>query len=152
MKNATLIFLLRGSEILLGMKKRGFGEGKWNGFGGKVSDGESIEDAARREIKEECGVDVSEMEKLAVLDFIFSKKSEWNQRVHVFFTHEWIGEPSESEEMSPKWFLKSELPFEKMWPDDKIWLPEVLNGGKLQAEFVFGEGDTIISHNMKSIA
>ncbi|CAN0505072.1 unnamed protein product, partial [Ectocarpus sp. 12 AP-2014] len=33
-------------EILLGMKKRGFGEGKWNGFGGKVESGESVEEAA----------------------------------------------------------------------------------------------------------
>lgn len=34
--------------VLLGMKKRGFGAGKWNGFGGKVQPGETIEEAARR--------------------------------------------------------------------------------------------------------
>lgn len=44
----TLAFLRRESEILLGYKKRGFGKGKWNGFGGKVDPGETIEHAAIR--------------------------------------------------------------------------------------------------------
>ena len=35
-KLLTLVFLRNGSKVLLGMKKRGFGVGKWNGFGGKV--------------------------------------------------------------------------------------------------------------------
>ena len=41
------------------MKKRGFGEGKWNGFGGKVEEGETILQAALRELKEECGASVA---------------------------------------------------------------------------------------------
>ena len=36
------------NQILLGMKKRGFGSGKWNGFGGKVEPNETIEEAAKR--------------------------------------------------------------------------------------------------------
>ena len=35
-------------RVLLGMKKRGFGAGKWNGFGGKLEPGETIEEAAKR--------------------------------------------------------------------------------------------------------
>jgi 8-oxo-dGTP diphosphatase/2-hydroxy-dATP diphosphatase len=44
----TLAFVLDAGKILLGMKKRGFGVGRWNGFGGKVDPGESIEGAAKR--------------------------------------------------------------------------------------------------------
>ncbi len=47
----TLAFLLDpedSSKMLLGMKKRGLGEGKWNGFGGKVEKGEKIPQAAIR--------------------------------------------------------------------------------------------------------
>ena len=44
----TLAFVLDSRRILLGMKKRGFGAGRWNGFGGKVDPGESIEGAAKR--------------------------------------------------------------------------------------------------------
>lgn len=44
----TLIVVMNGDEVLLGMKKRGFGIGKWNGFGGKVEAGETIADSAIR--------------------------------------------------------------------------------------------------------
>ena len=44
----TLVLIMKGKQVLLGMKKRGFGKGKWNGFGGKVQDGEEILDAAKR--------------------------------------------------------------------------------------------------------
>ena len=47
-KVLTLAFLRRSGEILLGFKKRGFGAGRWNGFGGKVEPGETIEQGARR--------------------------------------------------------------------------------------------------------
>ncbi len=62
-KVLTLLLLVQSrvedpsqGRILLGMKKRGFGEGKWNGFGGKVNliDGryqETIEEAAMRELE-----------------------------------------------------------------------------------------------------
>ena len=48
-KALTLLFVRNNfNEILLGLKKRGFGEGKWNGFGGKVNPTETITDAAIR--------------------------------------------------------------------------------------------------------
>lgn len=47
-KLLTLVLVVQPGRVLLGMKKRGFGAGKWNGFGGKVQPGETIEDGARR--------------------------------------------------------------------------------------------------------
>ena len=44
----SLIFIRKTSEILLGLKKRGFGKNKWNGFGGKVEKGESVLQGAIR--------------------------------------------------------------------------------------------------------
>ncbi|MEK7607017.1 MAG: DNA mismatch repair protein MutT, partial [Patescibacteria group bacterium] len=38
-KLLTLCFIHQSPRILLGMKKRGFGAGRWNGFGGKVEAG-----------------------------------------------------------------------------------------------------------------
>lgn len=49
-KLLTLLFVLEPSRVLLGMKKRGFGMGRWNGFGGKVQADESVEDAAIRQV------------------------------------------------------------------------------------------------------
>ena len=52
----TLCLLRRNEEILLAMKKRGFGEGKYNGVGGKIEGTETPEAAMLRETKEEIGV------------------------------------------------------------------------------------------------
>ena len=47
-KLLTLVLVCNETQVLLGMKKRGFGEGRWNGFGGKVESGETITEAAIR--------------------------------------------------------------------------------------------------------
>jgi len=51
------------TSLLLGLKMRGFGVGKWNGFGGKVERGESIRQAAVRECKEEAGVESEQIDQ-----------------------------------------------------------------------------------------
>ena len=56
MRKTTLSFFIKKNQILLAMKKRGFGKGKWNGVGGKVQRGETTKEAAIRETKEEIGV------------------------------------------------------------------------------------------------
>ena len=60
MRSVTLCFLVRRSgdrmsDVCLGLKKVGFGVGKWAGIGGKVRDGnrETVEQAAKRELLEE---------------------------------------------------------------------------------------------------
>ncbi len=45
----TLLFLRKNNHILLAMKKRGFGADRWNGVGGKLEPGETIEQALVRE-------------------------------------------------------------------------------------------------------
>jgi 8-oxo-dGTP pyrophosphatase MutT (NUDIX family) len=56
--------IMRHPDILLGLKKKGLGSGRWNGFGGKVESGESVEGAARREVKEETGIGVHDLAKM----------------------------------------------------------------------------------------
>lgn len=152
MKQLTLLFLVRGDEVLLAMKKRGFGAGRWNGVGGKLDAGETIEQALVRECQEEIGVTPTAFQKVAVITFDeFHKGERSYMQVHAFTATEWEGEPTESEEMAPKWFPQSELPFDDMWPDDPYWLPQVLNGKKLRATFVLDEHDTIIESNVEEL-
>ena len=157
MWQATLCFLIRENngekEVLLAMKKRGFGLGKWNGMGGKLDlkKDRDIFETAKRELKEEIGVETGELEKVAILSFYFPYQKEWNQDVHVFFAKNWQGEPKESEEMKPQWFKINMIPFESMWSDDKFWLPKVLNGKKLKADFIFKPGEIIESHKIKIV-
>ncbi|MFA6190250.1 MAG: 8-oxo-dGTP diphosphatase [Candidatus Staskawiczbacteria bacterium] len=149
MKQATLCLLLKEDKILLAMKKRGFGVGRWNGVGGKVEFGEKIIDAAIREAKEEVGIEAKNLEKAGIFNFKFANKPEWNQTVTLFIAKEWEGEPIESEEMKPEWFSLSEIPYQNMWPDDIHWMPHVLNGKKVEADFMFDKEDSILEHNIK---
>jgi len=151
MKQATLCLLVKDNQILLAMKKRGFGIGKWNGVGGKVEDGEEIVDAVIRETKEEIGVDIKNPAQVGILNFYFPYKPEWDQEVHLFLAKDWQGNPKESEEMAPKWFLLNEIPYDKMWDDDKLWLPHILKGEKVQADFIFKQGEIIEKNNIKVV-
>ena len=47
-KRYTSVFVLTDGNVLLGMKKRGFGVGRWNGFGGKVHSDETVLEGAKR--------------------------------------------------------------------------------------------------------
>lgn len=146
----TLVFLFRGDEVLLAMKKRDFGEGHYNGAGGKVEDGDkTIEDAAIREAQEEIIVTPTCLVKVAILNFYFLEvpvEENWNQQVHVFVTTKWTGKPTETEEMRPQWFNKNKLPLGRMWDGDKIWIPRVLNGEKLDADFAFDQDQQVAEY------
>lgn len=149
LRNATLVLLVRRtgngvSEICLAMKKRGFGMNRWNGVGGKVDEpSETIEEAAKREAREEIGVSVEKLDKVAELSFSFPHNPKFDQMVHVYFCDSWDGEPTESDEMRPKWFSVDEIPYSQMWPADIYWLPGVLKGSLVKAKITFGEGDTV---------
>jgi 8-oxo-dGTP pyrophosphatase MutT (NUDIX family) len=151
MIEATLCLLVRGDEsreILLGKKKRGFGEGKLNGFGGKVAIRESLVDCVIREVREEVGLvlDESGLCRIGTLTFRFPSRPEFDHRVHVFLTQEWHGEPVETEEMAPFWFSVDDIPFDRMWQDDAYWLPIALQGHSVDGEFEYGEdNETVVA-------
>lgn len=150
-KLLTLVLIVRGEKILLGMKKRGFGAGRWNGFGGKVEAGESIEDAARRETKEECGVGITAMTEVGVHEFRFATKPEEVLEVHVFRVQDYKWEPVETEEMRPEWFSVKNIPYDEMWPDDRFWIPIFLEGKKFRTRFLFGDGDAVLEQEIQLV-
>src|SRR5215470_16998438 len=117
-----------GPEVLLGLKKAGFGAGKWVGLGGHVEEGEKPEHAAVREVQEESGllVPADSLQHMASIEFRFPSRPSWDQDTEVFMTWVYQGEPAESEEVAPHWFAESAPPFGLMWDDAQYWLPPVL--------------------------
>lgn len=149
-KILTLCLAKKDEKILLGMKKRGFGEGRWNGFGGKVEERETIIEAAIREMEEESGLRAEELEEKGVILFQFLDTGKLLE-VHVFDVLKYDGEITETEEMSPKWFDIKEIPFEKMWADDIYWIPLFLNGDKFNGKFIFENNDKLLDYNLETI-
>ena len=145
----TVCVIHKHPKVLLGMKKRGFGAGRWNGFGGKVEEGETIEEAALREVREEAGIAVKEIEKYGIIDFETKDKPEILE-VHIFKGNDITGEPVESEEMRPSWFHVDDIPFDTMWPDDIYWFPLLLAGKKFKGRFLFDNSDNanILNHEL----
>ena len=148
LRQATLVYLIKDNLILLAMKKRGFGVGKWNGVGGKLNPGETIKEAAIRETKEEINITPTNMRQVAILSFYTPDNPEWNQEVTVFEVDTWEGKPQETEEMSPQWFERNKIPYDSMWPDDKYWFPLVLSGKIIKADFMFSENGELSDYRI----
>jgi 8-oxo-dGTP pyrophosphatase MutT (NUDIX family) len=144
-KVLTLVLVHQHPRILLGMKKRGFGAGKWNGFGGKVEKGETIEEAARRETREEARIELGKLEKRGVNEFVFAGSPDILQ-VHVFCAGDFSGVPKETEEMRPQWFDADALPYENMWADDPLWMPLFLSGKSFSGHYFFLNEKTVLTH------
>ena len=71
-QDAVLCFIIHDGKILLIRKKKGLGAGKVNAPGGRIESGESPEDAALRECREEVGLIPGLLEKRADLSFEFT--------------------------------------------------------------------------------
>lgn len=151
-KVLTLGLLTENNRILLGLKKTGFGAGRWNGFGGKVEvfRGETIEEAVDREFFEECGVRVINKEKRGVINFYFEGKDECLE-VNIYRILDYSGEPEETNEMKPQWFELAEIPYAKMWADDAIWMPIFLKDEKIIGNVYFKDMDTILRHDIHAV-
>jgi 8-oxo-dGTP diphosphatase/2-hydroxy-dATP diphosphatase len=169
-KQLTLCMVCGDGRILLGMKKVGFGAGRWNGFGGKVEKGETVEAAAARELKEEAGIEASvdggadaaagaktgSMQKVGILDFSF-ENDPVVLSVHIFKVTDFVGTPVESEEMRPQWFAFDAIPFKQMWIDDEQWIPYIIAGKKFKGSFLFDRPATadysskIIKQDLKEV-
>jgi mutator protein MutT len=132
----TLAIIEDGDEVLLAMKKRGFGEGWWNGYGGKLNDGESVEQAMKRELQEESGLMAKAYKLRGVLKFFFDG-DDLEVEMHVFEVTDYDGEPQETEEMAPRWFKKDEVPYDKMWPADRQWMKLYFAGENIGGQAVF---------------
>jgi 8-oxo-dGTP diphosphatase len=140
---ATLLFVLEPERVLLIRKKRGLGAGKINAPGGRLEPGETTLAAAVREVQEEIGVTPLGIDARGRLRFQF--KDGYKLEAHVFVAQSYQGTLRETDEATPLWFPRNAVPYDEMWADDRLWLPEVLAGHSVDGRFVF-DGDAMLEH------
>lgn len=146
----TLLLVIKDNKILLACKKRGFGIGKYNGVGGKLESGESVEQGMIRETFEEIGIAPKDYELRGVIAFDEYYKGEPVLEVtHIYVASDFDGEPQETDEMKPFWFDLDKVPYDKMFPDDKFWLPMIIEGEYVIGNFKFDKDFNKLEHNIE---
>lgn len=135
---AVVCYLRKNGKILLQRKKKGlYGGGWWNAPGGKLNDNETPEEAAKREVFEETGLMIKNLFRRGKLNFYFTNKTKPDWIVYVFLTDSFSGMPKGNKEGQLKWTNIKQIPYNKMWPDDRYWLPLLLKNKKFKGDFWF---------------
>ena len=125
------MYVVKDGKVLLAKKTRKVNVGKWTGYGGKIDDGETELECAKRELESESGlkIKIESLKKVGIIDFFNSPTDVW--RVHTYIVTEFEGVAEETEEMAePKWFDISSLNFDEMPWSDVYWLPLLLQHNK----------------------
>jgi 8-oxo-dGTP diphosphatase len=146
-EKAVLCFVRKNNELLLIHKKTGLGKGKINAPGGRIEASESALQAAIRETSEEVGIVPDTLTETGQLFFEFTN----GYKLHgtVFFAAAFTGNLIETYEAAPFWCDINSLPYDRMWEDDRHWLPLVLSGKYIKGYFVFDD-DVMLGKRVKS--
>lgn len=138
-KHMCLMLLIDQDQqrIVLGHKLRGFGKGNVIAPGGKIDPGETVTQAAVRELHEETGlvVDPAEVTDAGELLFTWADPLAQHFRVTLRTASKWQGELTPSDELDPFWCDFAKIEYVLMWDDDRFWLPGVLRGNAVHAVF-----------------
>lgn len=147
--HATLLYVVHDGRLLLIHKKRGLGAGKLNGAGGKVDPGETPLEAATREFEEELAARPVEPRKLG--EVAFDVVDGVSILIHVYRAERIAGEPAETDEAVPVWVDIGDIPYERMWADDRHWLPLLLECRTFRVHTRF-DGDELLSIELEADA
>ncbi len=144
-QRATLLFVIQDSKILLIHKKRGLGAGNINGPGGRIEPGETPAEAAIREVQEELCITPHAIRECGELSFQFVD----GLSIHctVFRTDGYDGTPQETDEAVPHWTEVDNIPYDRMWEDDRHWVPLMLADTPFKGRFLF-DGHRMLDHRL----
>ena len=144
MKLATLCYVINkknNSTLMIHRvkKENDYHHGKWNGLGGKFEPGESPEECATREIKEESGLTVKDIVMKGLITFpMFDGKEDWY--VFLFVTDNFEGELIDSNEGNLAWIPNEKLTEINLWDGDKIFIPWLSQDKFFSAKFNYKDG------------
>lgn len=123
MKNTTLCYLEKdGCYLMLHRVKKQQDEnaGKWIGVGGKFEEGESPEECARREVREETGLALEEVRPRGIVTFV---SDQWGtEYMHLFTSTRFSGTLHACDEGELAWVPVSQVTKLELWEGDRIFL------------------------------
>lgn len=139
---ATLCYVQKDGHTLMlfrNKKKNDYHEGKWNGLGGKFEPGETPEDCAIREVKEESGLLMIQPKLKGFITFpLFDGVKDWY--VFLFTADKFEGELIDSHEGELEWIPDDKLTGINLWEGDKIFIPWLFQDKFFSAKFNYKDG------------
>jgi 8-oxo-dGTP diphosphatase len=149
MKLATLCYVRNAGRTLMVhrvKKQNDMHQGKWNGLGGKLEPGETPEECAAREIYEESGLRVHDLQLKGLLTFpAFANEEDWY--AFVFVATRFDGELIDSPEGDLAWIEDTHLLELELWDGDRVFLRWLEQPGFFSAKFRYEEG-RFIDHSV----
>lgn len=138
---------LNGTQVLLGLKKHGFGAGRVVAPGGKIEPGESRAQAAVRELHEETSLVAAteSLEPAARVYFRFPYAPQADMDCTIFLTRNFSGAATASDELEPAWYPIGHLPLAGMWDDSALWLGKLLAGERFDAQVILAEDNQTVA-------
>ena len=123
MRNTSLVHLEKdGCYLMLHRVRKDNDENrdKWVGIGGKFEPGESPEDCAVREVREETGLTMRSWSYRGIVTFV---SDEWGtEYMHLFHSADFSGELRDCDEGVLEWVDKTRLLTLPIWEGDRIFL------------------------------
>ena len=119
----SLCYLERnGKYLILHRTKKANDENqdKWIGVGGKFEPGETPDECALREVKEETGLTMTDFRLRGLIIFV---SDVWGtEYMYLYTATKWRGEMIECDEGELVWLDKKELFKKNLWEGDKLFL------------------------------
>jgi len=145
MRNTSLCYIEKdGSYLMLHRTKKEIDEnaGKWIGVGGGFEEGESPDECAAREIKEETGLAVRSLRYRGIVTFV---SDEWGtEYMHLFTSNDFDGKLIDCDEGELKWICKSDIYSLELWDGDRIFLKLLEEESPFFSLKLEYKGDTLI--------
>lgn len=126
-------FVFKNGKFIMQQRKGAHGEGSWSVPGGHLEFGESFEDTARREVKEETNLDIKNVRFGAVTNDYFPDED--RHYVTVWMLSDWadgeeyITEPNKC--TAQKWHTFDDLPEPLFLPWQQLLRSEFIDKIKL---------------------
>lgn len=112
-------------------------QGKWNGLGGKFNPGESPEDCAIREVREESGLTMLNPRLRGIITFPAFDSQEEDWYAFLFTADTFTGELIDSPEGILRWIPDDQLLDLPLWEGDRIFLPWLNQPHFFSAKFIY---------------
>ena len=129
---AAMVCLFQEDKMLFLVRKKQndsiHKEGIYLPIGGHIEEGESFEDCARREVKEESGIEVLDLELRGILHGVSTQNGILNDWLHiVFVSRKFKGSPQTGNEGSFSWVSTNDFDKIPMYEAERQYINDTLN-------------------------